>query len=129
MTCYLLASFSLLGGLALDLDVDDDVLGQAPAPISHPEVPTRSAPTQAIARPAASHAIPTIDTSLPLFFSPFAAQQGKRDQKAFNFYRTETAEEIRQRWMNRKGELTGEWKRRHREAVKSLRRRGGGVAD
>ena len=46
-----------------------------------------------------------------------------------NFCRTETPEEIRQRWDEQKGELTQEWKRRHREAVKSRRRRGGADAE
>lgn len=41
------------------------------------------------------------------------------------FCRTETSDEIRQRWEAQKGELTRDWKRRHREAIKSRRRRGG----
>ena len=42
------------------------------------------------------------------------------------FYRQDGEEEIRQRWEKAKVELTKEWKRRHREGVKSVRRRGGG---
>lgn len=41
------------------------------------------------------------------------------------FCRTETPEETKQRWEDVKGDLTRDWKRRHREAVKSRRRRGG----
>lgn len=42
------------------------------------------------------------------------------------FCRTQTTEEIKQRWESQKVELTKDWKRRHREAIKSRRRRGGG---
>jgi hypothetical protein len=44
------------------------------------------------------------------------------------FGRTEDEGQIRERWEAVRGELTREWKRRHREAVKSRRRRGGGAA-
>ena len=41
------------------------------------------------------------------------------------FCRTQTPEEIKQRWEEQKVQLTQDWKRRHREAIKSRRRRGG----
>ena len=43
------------------------------------------------------------------------------------FYRTQSEEEIRKEWEEKKGELTQGWKRRAREAVKMTRRRGKGV--
>jgi hypothetical protein len=47
------------------------------------------------------------------------------DPRSTGFYRTESSEEIVSRWEEVKGDLTRDWKRRHREAVKSRRRRGG----
>ncbi|KAH8111794.1 hypothetical protein DFH11DRAFT_1690240 [Phellopilus nigrolimitatus] len=45
------------------------------------------------------------------------------------FHRTQDAEAVRARWAARKLDLTRDWKRRHREAVKSARRRGSGKRD
>ncbi|KAJ2965198.1 hypothetical protein NUW54_g14199 [Trametes sanguinea] len=45
------------------------------------------------------------------------------------FFRTDSPEAIKQRWEESKGELTAGWKRRHREAIKSRRRRGGGAGE
>lgn len=47
------------------------------------------------------------------------------DPQSTRFYRTESNEEIVKRWEGVKGDLTRDWKRRHREAVKSRKRRGG----
>ena len=71
-----------------------------------------------------------LDASRPFFF-PTERAGGKRnvlDPTNWRswFYRTDTPEAIRERWEQTKGELTAGWKRRHREAVKSRRRRGGG---
>ena len=60
-----------------------------------------------------------LDSSLPFFFPQ------KGHVQRVEFTRTEDEEEIRARWEVARGELTQEWKRRHREAVKSRRRRGG----
>ena len=60
-----------------------------------------------------------LDSSLPFFFPQ------KGHVQRVKFTRTEDEEEIRARWEVARGELTREWKRRHREAVKSRRRRGG----
>ena len=49
------------------------------------------------------------------------------DPRSTGFYRTENGEEIVKRWEEVKGDLTRDWKKRHREAVKSRRRRGGGA--
>lgn len=51
------------------------------------------------------------------------------DPQSTGFYRTESNEEIVKRWEEVKGDLTRDWKRRHREAVKSRRRRGGTDGD
>lgn len=76
----------------------------------------------------------TLDPRKPMFFPSYDASSrvkvGVKDlfhMDAFNgFYRTETDEEIRQRWENKKVELTRGWKKRCREAGKVRRRRGGG---
>jgi hypothetical protein len=47
------------------------------------------------------------------------------DWRSAGFFRTESEDEMRARWEAQKLELTREWKRRHREAIKSRRRRGG----
>jgi len=47
------------------------------------------------------------------------------EPQSTGFYRTESSEEAVKRWEEVKGDLTRDWKRRHREAVKSRRRRGG----
>ena len=89
------------------------------------------------------HSQITFDASQPLFF-PLSKEEraNKRrntkikdimdvfkekglDPQSTEFYRTESNEEIVKRWEEAKGDLTRDWKRRHREAVKSRRRRGG----
>jgi hypothetical protein len=47
-----------------------------------------------------------------------------RDWRSLEFYRTQSEDEIRQRWEQQKGELTQGWKKRWREAGKFGRRRG-----
>ncbi|KAF8260424.1 hypothetical protein EI94DRAFT_1811743 [Lactarius quietus] len=88
--------FSLIGHLDLDseLDLDMDMNLHAAAPA------------------------PALDSSLPFIF----AQKGHVQMISFAW--TEDEAEIRACWEVARGELTREWKRRHREAVKS-RRRGG----
>ena len=85
----------------------------------------------------------TFDPTLPLFFPlPEDQRSGFRGKVKDpldvarengldwrNFCRTQNSEEIRQRWETQKVALTQDWKRRHREAVKSRRRRGGGDGD
>ena len=127
----LLAGFSLLGHLDLDLELEDDVPFDLPAatPITAPSQPLRTilpTPVQAV-RTAA------LDPTKPLFFPSDNAASRRRAHDPTDwrtwFYRTDTAEAIRQRWEESKGELTAGWKRRHREAIKSRRRRGGGAGD
>ncbi|KAI0358142.1 hypothetical protein OH77DRAFT_1587865 [Trametes cingulata] len=125
------AGFSLLGHLDLDLELEDDVPfdlpGHAPATApSEPLRPIQPATTQ-VQRTAA------LDPSKPLFFPSDSATSKRRVLDPTNwrtwFYRTDTPEAIRQRWEESKGELTAGWKRRHREAIKSRRRRGGGAGE
>ncbi|TBU47466.1 hypothetical protein BD309DRAFT_855893 [Dichomitus squalens] len=122
------AGFSLLDHLDLDLELEDDLPFDVPAPAPS------AAPVQPLAaiQPPANHVFhtTTLDTSRPFFF-PVDHGGGKRnvhDPTNWRtwFYRTDTPEAIRARWEEAKGELTAGWKRRHREAIKSRRRRGGG---
>lgn len=128
-----------MGQLDLDDELVDDVdLGftaQAPATTAAAEV------VQPISLPTTTGAQArfTLDPSAPLFFPiPEDERTGFRGrvkdpldvakEKGWDwrtFCRTETDEEVRKRWEERKVELTKDWKRRHREALKSRRRRGG----
>ncbi|TFY51216.1 hypothetical protein EVG20_g11106 [Dentipellis fragilis] len=121
------AGFSLLGHLDLDFDLElaDDffLASAAPAPIPVAIHPPTSTPS-AISNPT------TIDASRPLFFPAHGRGKGRDALAALGtwrgtFHRTADEESIRQMWEEQRGELTREWKRRHREAVKSRRRRGG----
>lgn len=133
--------FSLLGNLDLDLELDDI------APVSAFQPPSFTDDSGPSSRPAfsstfhavstaapSSHPVFTLDPTRPLFFSPSLSQPLSsnlftRPDTLFtgtsDFHRTENAEQIRERWAARKVELTRDWKRRHREAVKSARRKGG----
>ncbi|KAI0705020.1 hypothetical protein C8T65DRAFT_578067 [Cerioporus squamosus] len=124
------AGFSLLGHLDLDLELDDDVPFEVSAPAAAP-VPSRiSAPVQPTTTSRLTHAA-SLDHSRPLFFPTDLAGAKRRvfDPTSWKtwFYRTDSPEAIRARWEETKGELTAGWKRRHREAIKSRRRRGGGA--
>lgn len=94
----------------MDLNLDEPAFPNAAATTS-----TRSAPSFAV--PTSQNKV--FDSSLPFFFPP------KGHVRRVKFARTEDEAEIRARWEAARGELTREWKRRHREAVKSRRRRGG----
>ncbi|KAI0091618.1 hypothetical protein BDY19DRAFT_636048 [Irpex rosettiformis] len=135
------AGFSLLGHLDLDLELDDEALDStlavAPAQAVIVEAPATFA---TIMSSGQSQARVTLDPSLPLFFplsdEARANNKGRvKDpldvsrEKGWEwrtFCRTQSSEEIKQRWESQKVELTKDWKRRHREAIKSRRRRGGG---
>ncbi|KAF8268854.1 hypothetical protein EI94DRAFT_1097109 [Lactarius quietus] len=100
--------FSLIGHLdldsELDLDMDMNLHAAAPAPVA---TSSHSVPLTAVPQHKA------LDSSLPFFFP-----QNGHGQR-ISFARTEDEAEIRARWEAARGELTREWKRRHREAVKS----------
>ncbi|EMD39117.1 hypothetical protein CERSUDRAFT_112807 [Gelatoporia subvermispora B] len=125
------AGFSLLGHLDLDLELDEEVEQQIIA-LAQPVTVTRPSGSTP-ARPAPSSSLQDFDTKRPFFFPlpPEERNRGRaRDaldtsQWRTFFYRTESSDEIRKRWEETRGELTSGWKRRHREAVKSRRRRGG----
>ncbi|KAH9851945.1 hypothetical protein C2E23DRAFT_732078 [Lenzites betulinus] len=128
--------FSLLGHLDLDLEFEDDALFDLSAPGTGYAA---AAPIHTI-QPSAAAAVQVsrvteLDASKPLFFPSGNAASQRRVLDPTNwrtwFYRTDSADAIRQRWEDSKGDLTAGWKRRHREAIKSRRRRGGagGEAD
>jgi hypothetical protein len=116
--------------LDLDLDLDEPAFapnGPSPAAISASDptttaLPKTSAPTQQ------SKAY-SLDATLPFFFPQSSSKGGHAHNFKVKFARTEGEAQIRARWEAERGELTREWKRRHREAVKSRRRRGGGGGD
>lgn len=145
------AGFSLLGHLDLDLELDDDTdipnfINTAPEGDTEADIRAATIPvtvhstlqTHAASRAPASQF--TYDPTLPLFFPIIASQRANARQKdvfsiaqergwdplSAKFYRTQTEDEIRQRWQEQKGELTRDWKRRVRDASKMKRRRGGG---
>lgn len=130
--------FSLLGHLDLDEDFDED-LDTAFAPqaqatsvteVVRPVIPPPTSTTQSRF---------TLDQFSSFFFPiPEDERTGFRGrvkdpmdvarEKGWDwrkFCRTQTTEEIKQKWEEQKVELTKDWKRRHREAIKSRRRRGG----
>ena len=95
-----------------------DLNQDAPAfPSATVSAPVATSSRSALSAPITQHK--ALDPSLPLFFPQ------KGHVQMVRFARTEDEEVIRARWEAARGELTREWKRRHREAVKSRRRRGG----
>ncbi|KAH9971017.1 hypothetical protein BGW80DRAFT_1325148 [Lactifluus volemus] len=87
------------------------------APITASDPTTTTTSGLALLQPSSAVGL---DATLPFFF---LHERGKAT--AVGFTRTESEEQIRMRWEGARGELTREWKRRHREAVKSRRRRHG----
>ncbi|KAI0343327.1 hypothetical protein BDW22DRAFT_1329179 [Trametopsis cervina] len=139
------AGFSLLGHLDLDLELEDDALDPAfiAASTQAPATQLEQVYTPAAPIPTSKSQARTFDPSLPLFFplsdearttargrvrDPFdVAREKGLDWRSF--CRTQNSDEIKQRWEDQKVDLTKDWKRRHREAIKSRRRRGGGDAE
>ncbi|KAF8489972.1 hypothetical protein F5888DRAFT_1808403 [Russula emetica] len=128
--------FSLIGHLNLDSELELDLdLGfdesaftnngswPASVPTSDPITTTRPAATPTPTRQIKTN---SLDTTLPFFFPQTSKGGGYARNFKVKFARTEDETQIRARWEAARGELTREWKRRHREAVKSRRRRGGG---
>lgn len=105
-----------------DLELDDDLaLLAAPAPVPAPTPAPLLAPVVAVPAQSADEWRIAADAPgvRPLFF-PVSFN-------AHGFYRTETDEQIRARWEERKGALTADWKKRAREAKKRGRRGGAGA--
>jgi len=131
----LIGHLNLDSELDLDLDLDLGLNEPAPATISASDLTniTTTTTTATTTRPAATPALParqpkahSLDTTLPFFFPQTSKGSGHARNVKVKFARTEDEAQIRARWEAARGELTREWKRRHREAVKSRRRRGGG---
>ncbi|KAH9040313.1 hypothetical protein EDB83DRAFT_2524312 [Lactarius deliciosus] len=110
--------FSLIGHLDLDSELDHDMDLNQDGPALPNAAPSILGAPSVVAAPTTHHGR-SLDASLPFFFP----QKGQVRRVAF--VRTEDEAQIRARWEAARGELTREWKRRHREAVKSRRRRGG----
>ena len=118
--------FSLLGDLELDLDLeeedeDDEML----------EVPALSA-QQAVVTHVNTHRAASSNASsakLPLMFPSLDANDRswfsilRRDSDVASFCKNKTDEEIQAQWKERKGQLTQDYKRRHREALKKKKRK------
>jgi hypothetical protein len=130
-----------MGHLDIDLDLDEDLdfnLLQPPpeptlqiAPVAVTDLPSHTYTTT-------TNSSWTFNPTDTLFFPrPPGARRGRAKDplevameqgttwRALGFFRTETEEQLSENWDGCKLELTREWKRRHREAVKSRRRRGG----
>ncbi|EIN10513.1 hypothetical protein PUNSTDRAFT_84630, partial [Punctularia strigosozonata HHB-11173 SS5] len=140
------AGFSLLDQLDIDLEMDPDVDFGATSREHDRGSPVPSSARENVADVPSADVRPrndgvfVPDPKEPLFFpAPESVRRGRGGVKDMSdvareggwdwrtaFYRTETDEELRQQWEEQKGELTRTWKRRHREALKSRRRRGGG---
>ncbi|OCB90289.1 hypothetical protein A7U60_g2463 [Sanghuangporus baumii] len=129
------AGFSILDSLDLELEEELPFISVPPLPVQPPSDsdvlrPTMSAPSSLSRQPTVE-----FDPKRPFFFPHSLLPNSSLDLKPgdprdifsgkIEFFRTETDEEIQARWESRKVELTRDWKRRHREAVKSARRRGG----
>ncbi|KAH7326820.1 hypothetical protein B0J17DRAFT_680790 [Rhizoctonia solani] len=118
--------------LGLDIELDPDAESFLPASISAPPPePVPAAAPAPIQAEKHAHTIQfTPDPKVPLFFPG-----GKNDilhviaEKGWAWPHPGTPEEIRAKWDKNKAELTREYTRRHREAVKRRRRGGGAKGD
>ena len=135
------AGFSLLNQLDLDLELEDEE--PFPTALLPPAAQSLAITPSLTTRSTLPHTQITLDASEPLFFPLSTEERSNKhrntrlkdimdvfrekglDPQSTGFYRTESSEEIVKRWEEAKGDLTRDWKRRHREAVKSRRRRGG----
>ena len=139
------AGFSLLSQLELDLELEDEE--PFPTALLPPAAQSSAIAPGQTTRPPLPHTQITLDASEPLFFPLSTEERANKhrnaklkdimdvfreeglDPQSTGFYRTRSSEEIAKRWEGVKGDLTRDWKRRHREAVKSRRRRGGADGD
>lgn len=74
----------------------------------------------------------TLDPKKPRFFPTASASRGNGPYGFLaqsRFFRTDSEDDIRQRWEEGKVELTRGWKKRWREAGKVRKRRGDGGAE
>ncbi|KAH7885822.1 hypothetical protein F5I97DRAFT_1809323 [Phlebopus sp. FC_14] len=122
------ASFSLLGHLDLDLELEDDILG-----VGASIAGAASHVHDSIIEPTIQTAIPQTRThhsaSCYMFPAPTLPSHKHNflpPSSAFSRSPDETSDSIRAQWENEKGALTREWKKAWREARGSKRGRGGG---
>ena len=128
--------FSLMAQLGDDIEMDESL----DIPISAPGVAKQEPELEPLT--SSSRAMFTPDPSEPLFFASFADSTGEaqagnraksrdifqvdREKEGWKgFWAQESDAEMKEIWQNTKLGLTHEWKRRHREAKKHRRRRGG----
>ena len=115
--------FSLLANLDPDLELAPlDVPLAPPKPEPTHPLASEIAPLEPLAQSSSRKITFDPDPSIPLFFPTDLEQDEKSGQ---GFWRQGNDEEMREIWQRDKLELTREWKRRHREARKQRRRRGG----
>ncbi|KAL5492893.1 hypothetical protein ACEPAI_4341 [Sanghuangporus weigelae] len=129
------AGFSILDNLDLELDEELPTISAPPLPVQPPSDSDLLQPTMGAPSALPHQPMVEFDPKRPFFFPHSLLPNSSLDLKPgdprdifsgkIEFFRTETDEEIQARWESRKVELTRDWKRRHREAVKSARRRGG----
>ncbi|GJJ06473.1 hypothetical protein Clacol_000665 [Clathrus columnatus] len=137
--------FSLMAGLDLDLELDLDPAFDFSKPTETQVsgfIQAQSAPEPST--PFYHHDGFTLDPRYPLFF-PQPDNPRRKDlltiaeTQGWKFHRTDDSEltgappatrreTIRKQWDDAKGDLTREWKKRSREAVKARRRRFGAGA-
>lgn len=110
-------TFTLFGHLDeedLDLDMQmDDVVTGGEAPVSTPVAPI---------------SVPMSTTSLPPMTTPWSMSSSTLLPTLFQrgsapFWKVDTDQEIEQRWLDRRGEMTQTYRRMHREALKKRKRR------
>lgn len=119
--------FSLMAGMDLELDSEDEAL-----PAAQPAVPIEPV----YSAPIATLPSTQLDSSLPPIFSLWGVgvkpeDRGKtllNGEEITAFSRCETDEQMEAAWREQKVGLTREFKRRHREAVKR-QKRGMGLAE
>lgn len=123
------SSFSLLGALDADIELDEELdIPLAAPPVRQPIQP--AAELQPLAASSKSHFDP--DPSIPLFFPSFGrggkdAMKEDREKDGYTgFWKQETDEEMKEIWERDKGDLTRDWKKRYRDGKKQRKRRGGG---
>ncbi|KIJ27419.1 hypothetical protein M422DRAFT_271403 [Sphaerobolus stellatus SS14] len=122
------AGFSLLANLGdLDLELENDPAFNFSAPAPEPGIIPESTYVQ---QPTIQAAGITLDPTLPLFFPQPDSMRAKDvfsvgQAERWSFGRSGDSDSIRKRWEETKGDLTKEWKKRSREAVKARKRRYG----
>lgn len=147
----ILAGFSLLGHLDLELELDEDAPFLAEQPMEsqpHHDTSTSSVPVPVPTTSTYSNQTNLVLNPRQALFFPLPPHESSgmraRQKDVFDlakdnrwnwrdpevgFYRTGTEDDIRKRWEESKGDLTRDWKRRCREASKVNRRKKSGVED